>query len=92
MAHQLDLMLTPTEVAAFAKVSTKTVYRAIRSGALEAYGIGRGSHYRIARASMIAWLGAMPSSPARRAAARASPGRPSKGSPARLRAIERGEE
>jgi len=91
MAYNIDPILTPTEVAAFAKVSTKTVYRAIRSGALQAYGIGHGSHYRITQASMLSWLGAMPSSPAPRAAVLATPGRPSKGSPSRLRAIERGE-
>ena len=88
MASLIDDILTPTEAAALAKVSVKTVYRAIRSGALIASQVGRGRLYRITRANFGRWMDDTVVELAPRIATRAAAGTPAAGSDAALRAIE----
>jgi excisionase family DNA binding protein len=59
-------LLTVEQVAELCQVSTKTVYRAIRSGALAACRLGKGAAYRVKPEEMERWLDA--SSAARPAA------------------------
>lgn len=47
-------LLTAAEVADDLRVSTMTVYRLIRSGALPAVRVGR--NYRVRRADLVAYL------------------------------------
>ena len=56
MAATTDHILTVAEAAALAKCSPKTIYRAIKSGALVASGIGRGRAYRITQANFWRWM------------------------------------
>lgn len=51
-------LLTLAEVAAHCRVSTKTVLRAIRSGALRAVRLGTRGAYRVDPAAMDAWIAA----------------------------------
>ncbi|HEX8157850.1 MAG TPA: helix-turn-helix domain-containing protein [Solirubrobacteraceae bacterium] len=51
-------LLTPAEVAAHCRVSTKTVLRAIRSGALRAARLGTRGAYRVEPAAVDAWIAA----------------------------------
>ncbi len=56
MAATTDHILTVAEAAVLAKCSPKTIYRAIKSGALVASGIGRGRAYRITQANFWRWM------------------------------------
>ncbi|MCY4122428.1 MAG: helix-turn-helix domain-containing protein [Acidobacteria bacterium] len=47
-------ILTPDEVAAYLKISKKTVYKIVRSGALPAFKAGK--HWRVRRADLGAWI------------------------------------
>jgi excisionase family DNA binding protein len=49
-------LLTIEQVADLCQVSTKTVYRAIRSGALTACQLGRGGAYRVKPEEMESWI------------------------------------
>ncbi|MCY3842840.1 MAG: helix-turn-helix domain-containing protein [Acidobacteria bacterium] len=53
-ASALAEILTPDEVAAYLKVSKKTVYKIVRSGALPAFKAGK--HWRVRRADLGAWI------------------------------------
>ena len=89
MSEDLDIVLTPTEVAALAKVSLKTVYRAIRSGTLNASVIGSGRHYWITRASFWRWMNGSVVELEPRNTPLIEAGTPPAGSVAALNAIER---
>lgn len=54
MAAGGEALLRVDEVARLARVSTKTVYRAIKSGRLRAYRVG--SQLRIPESAVWAWL------------------------------------
>jgi excisionase family DNA binding protein len=54
MAVTDDHLLTVEEVAERARVSSKTVYRAIWSGRLKAYRVG--GQWRITESAMWAWI------------------------------------
>ncbi len=57
--HHVDApLLTPAEVAAHCRVSTKTVLRAIRSGALRAARLGTRGAYRVEPVAVDAWIAA----------------------------------
>ena len=47
-------ILTPDEVAAYLKISKKTVYKLVRSGVLPAFKAGK--HWRVPRADLGAWI------------------------------------
>jgi excisionase family DNA binding protein len=49
-------LLTIDQVADLCQVSTKTVYRAIRSGALKACRLGKGGAYRVKPEEMESWI------------------------------------
>ena len=49
-------LLTIDQVADLCQVSTKTVYRAIRSGALTACRLGKGGAYRVKPEEMEIWI------------------------------------
>ncbi|HEV2786185.1 MAG TPA: helix-turn-helix domain-containing protein [Solirubrobacteraceae bacterium] len=49
-------LLTIDQVAELCQVSTKTVYRAIRRGALKASRLGRGGAYRVKPEEMESWI------------------------------------
>ena len=73
-------LLTIEQVAELCQVSTKTVYRAIRSGALKACRLGRGGAYRVKPEEMENWIEACssaartpPRSPARKRAGELAP-------------------
>lgn len=53
-ASTLGEILTPEEVAAYLRVSKKTVYKIVRSGALPAFKAGK--HWRVRRADLGAWI------------------------------------
>jgi excisionase family DNA binding protein len=54
--EQLDVLLTPADVAERCRVSTKTVIRAIKAGRLRAYRLGARGAYRLRVADVEAWL------------------------------------
>jgi excisionase family DNA binding protein len=83
-------LLTIDQVAELCQVSTKTVYRAIRRGALKACRLGRGGAYRVKPEEMETWIEACSGEARERPAARAtpSPTEPS-ASPARRRSSPR---
>ena len=47
-------ILTLDEVAAYLKISKKTVYKIVRSGALPAFKAGK--HWRVRRVDLGAWI------------------------------------
>ena len=51
-------LLTIDQVASLCQVSTKTVYRAIRRGALSASRLGQGGAYRVRPEAMANWIDA----------------------------------
>ena len=51
-------LLTIDQVASLCQVSTKTVYRAIRRGALRASRLGQGGAYRVRPEAMENWIDA----------------------------------
>ena len=53
-ASALGEILTPDEVADYLRVSKKTVYKLVRSGALPA--LKAGKHSRVRRADLGAWI------------------------------------
>ena len=53
-ASALGEILTPDEVAEYLKVSKKTVYKIVRSGALPAFKAGK--HWRVRSADLGAWI------------------------------------
>ena len=61
---------TIEQVADLCQVSTKTVYRAIRSGALNACRLGRGGAYRVKPEEMESWIEACSGAARERPAAR----------------------
>lgn len=56
-------LLTPAEVAAHCRVSTKTVLRAIRSSALRAARLGTRGAFRVEPAAVDAWIARLPGVP-----------------------------
>ena len=50
----LGEILTLDEVAAYLKISKKTVYKIVRSGALRAFKAGK--HWRVRRADLGEWI------------------------------------
>ena len=70
-------LLTIDQVADLCQVSTKTVYRAIRSGALTACQLGKGGAYRVKPEEMEVWIEACSGR-----AAPAHPATPDGGNPA----------
>jgi excisionase family DNA binding protein len=52
--HSAEPLLTCAETAIWARVHVETIRRAVRSGALHAYRVGR--EWRIASADLEAWL------------------------------------
>jgi excisionase family DNA binding protein len=54
--RDLEVLLTPADVAERCQISTKTVLRAIRSGRLRAYRLGARGTYRMRMADVEAWL------------------------------------
>ena len=50
----LSEILTLDEVAAYLKISKKTVYKLVRSGVLPAFKAGK--HWRVPRADLGAWI------------------------------------
>jgi excisionase family DNA binding protein len=60
--HELAALLTVSEVAELLGVSTKKVYRLIRSGELPALRLGlrKGAAVRIERDELLAWLRSEP--------------------------------
>jgi excisionase family DNA binding protein len=66
-------LLTIEQVADLCQVSTKTVYRAIRSGALKACRLGRGGAYRVKPEEMESWIEASSGATRERRASRATP-------------------
>jgi excisionase family DNA binding protein len=61
-------LLTIDQVASLCQVSTKTVYRAIRRGALRASRLGAGGAYRVRPEAMERWIDACAEPAARRSA------------------------
>jgi excisionase family DNA binding protein len=55
MAYRQIILLTPIEVAALARVSVKTVYRALWAGELDAVKV-RGQ-WRVREAAVWQWIG-----------------------------------
>ena len=53
-ASTLGEILTPDDVAEYLKVSKKTVYKLVRSGALPAFKAGK--HWRVRGADLGAWI------------------------------------
>jgi excisionase family DNA binding protein len=85
--HDVDApLLTPAEVAAHCRVSTKTVLRAIRSGALRAARLGTRGAYRVEPADVDAWIAACQTFGARSEAAARSPSPPTTTPPRRTAA------
>ena len=66
-------LLTIEQVADLCQVSTKTVYRAIRSGALKACRLGRGGAYRVKPEEMERWIEACIGAARERPAPRVAP-------------------
>jgi excisionase family DNA binding protein len=80
------MLLTTADVAALAQVSVKTVYRAIRSGALSAIAIG--GRYRITREAYADWIARQAVAPQSEAVSTPVKARPVRGSLDALRVIE----
>lgn len=59
-----ERLLTPTEVADFCHISSKTVLRAIRAGRLRASQLGSRGAYRMRIQDVEAWIGATTVPPA----------------------------
>lgn len=89
VAATTDHILTVAEAAALAKCSPKTIYRAIKSGALVASGIGRGRAYRVTQANFWRWMDASVVRREPQPIARLAVGAAVAGSDEALRAIER---
>jgi excisionase family DNA binding protein len=89
VAATTDHILTVADAAALAKCSPKTIYRAIKSGALVASGIGRGRAYRITQANFWRWMDGSVVQREPRSVARLAVGTAAAGSVEALRAIER---
>ena len=53
-AAALGEILTLDEVAQYLKISKKTAYKIVRSGALRAFKAGK--HWRVRRADLGAWI------------------------------------
>jgi excisionase family DNA binding protein len=79
-------LLTPADVAELARVSVKTVYRAIRSGALVAIEIG--NRYRVSPEDYCAWIEGLTVVPGNATTTDRFAARPPQGSLIALRAIE----
>jgi excisionase family DNA binding protein len=83
-------LLTIEQVAELCQVSTKTVYRAIRSGALKACRLGRGGAYRVKPEEMEIWIETCSAAPAPASAPAALPSRATPSRPSRAVRSDRG--
>jgi excisionase family DNA binding protein len=86
MAVPESMLLTPANIASLSQVSVKTVYRAIRSGALSAIAIG--GRYRITREAYGDWITRQAVAPQPDAVSADVKARPTRGSLEALRGIE----